>query len=127
MQVFLGSRVVKNRGSIILLSYILLVSIDQASLRSYLAVRGILERLFGTFRFGELISRVLVNKVAEVVSILTLPLAGAALQLTKLHLAEALVIAIIPLEDILHALCLLSILRVLSAILGLEFGEILFN
>ena len=103
------------------------MSIDQASLRSYLAVRGILERQFGTFRFGELISRVLVNKVAEVVSILTLPLAGAALQLTKLHLAEALVIAIIPLEDILHALCLLSILRVLSAILWLEFGEILFD
>jgi hypothetical protein len=127
MQVFLGSRVVKNRGSIILLGLILLVSIDQAGLRSYLAVRGFLERQLDTFRFGELISRVLVNKVAEVVSILTLPLAGAALQLTKLHLAEALVIAIIPLEDILHALCLLSILRVLSAILWLEFGEILFD
>ena len=127
MQVFLGSRVVKNRGSIILLGLILLVSIDQAGLRSYLAVRGFLERQFGTFRFGELISRVLVNKVAEVVSILTLPLAGATLQLTELHLAEALVIAIIPLEDILHALCLLSILRVLSAILWLEFGEILFD
>ena len=127
MQVFLGSRVVKNRGSIILLGLILLVSIDQAGLRSYLAVRGFLERQLDTFRFGELISRVLVNKVAEVVSILTLPLAGAALQLTKLHLAEALVIAIIPLEDILHARCLLSILRVLSAILWLEFGEILFD
>jgi hypothetical protein len=127
MQIFLGSRVVKNRGSIILLGLILLVSIDQAGLRSYLAVRGFLERQLDTFRFGELISRVLVNKVAEVVSILTLPLAGAALQLTKLHLAEALVIAIIPLEDILHALCLLSILRVLSAILWLEFGEILFD
>ena len=127
MQVFLGSRVVKNSGSIILLGLILLVSIDQAGLRSYLAVRGFLERQLDTFRFGELISRVLVNKVAEVVSILTLPLAGAALQLTKLHLAEALVIAIIPLEDILHALCLLSILRVLSAILWLEFGEILFD
>ena len=127
MQVFLGSRVVKNRGSIILLGLILLVSIDQAGLRSYLAVRGFLERQLDTFRFGELISRVLVNKVAEVVSILTLPLAGATLQLTELHLAEALVIAIIPLEDILHALCLLSILRVLSAILWLEFGEILFD
>ena len=127
MQVFLGSRVVKNRGSIILLGLILLVSIDQAGLRSYLAVRGFLKRQLDTFRFGELISRLLVNKVAEVVSILTLPLAGAALQLTKLHLAEALVIAIIPLEDILHALCLLSILRVLSAILWLEFGEILFD
>jgi hypothetical protein len=94
-------------------------------LRSYLTLRGFLERQLGTFRFGELISRVLVDKVAEVVSILTLPLAGAAFQLTELHLAEALVIAIIPLEDILHALCLLGILRVLSAILWLEFGEIL--
>jgi hypothetical protein len=127
MQLFMGSRVVQNRGSVILLDYILLMSIDQAGLRSYLAVRGIFERKLSTFRFGELLSRVLVNKVAEVVSLLTLPLAGAALQLTEFHLAETLVIAIIPLEDILHALCLLSILRVLSAILRLEFGEILFD
>jgi hypothetical protein len=127
MQLFMGSRVVQNRGSVILLDYILLMSIDQAGLRSYLVVRGIFERKLSTFRFGELLSRVLVNKVAEVVSLLTLPLAGTALQLTELHLAEALVIAIIPLEDILHALCLLSILRVLSAILRLEFGEILFD
>ena len=103
------------------------MSIDQAGLRSYLAIRGILERQLGAFRFGELVSRVLVDKIAEVVSILALPLAGAALQLTELHLAEALVIAIIPLEDILHARCLLGILRVLSAILRLEFWEILFH
>jgi hypothetical protein len=103
------------------------VSIDQAGLRGYLTVRGFLERQLGTFRFRELISRVLVDKVAEVVSILTLPLAGAAFQLTKLHLAEALVITIIPLEDIFHTCCLLGILRVLSAILRLEFGEILFH
>ena len=103
------------------------MSIDQAGLRSYLAIRGILERQLGAFRFGELVSRVLVDKVAEVVSILALPFAGAAFQLTEFHLAEALVIAIIPLEDILHARCLLGILRVLSAILRLEFGEILFH
>ena len=103
------------------------MSINQARLRSYLTLRGFLERQLGTFRFGELISRVLVDKVAEVVSILTLPLAGAAFQLTELHLAEALVIAIIPLEDILHTLCLLSILRILSAILRLELGEVLFD
>jgi hypothetical protein len=127
MQLFLRSRVVQNRGSVILLSKILLVPIDQASLRGYLAVRRILERHLGTFRLGELLSRVLVHKVAEVVSLLTLPLAGAALQLTELHLAETLVIAIIPLEDILHALCLLSILRVLSAILRLELGKVLFD
>ena len=127
MQLFLGGRVVQSRGSVILLGKILLVSIDQAGLRGYLAVRRILERQLGTFRLGELLSRVLVNKVAEVVSLLALPLAGAALQLTKLNLAETLVIAIIPLEDILHALCLLSILRVLSAILRLEFGEVLFD
>jgi hypothetical protein len=110
-----------------LLGKILLVSIDQAGLRGYLAVRGILERQLGTFRLGELLSRVLVHKVAEVVPLLALPLAGAALQLTELHLAETLVIAIIPLEDILHALCLLSILRVLPAILRLELGEVLFD
>ena len=103
------------------------MSIDQAGLRRYLSVRGILERQLVTFWFGELLSRVLVHKVAEVVSLLTLPLAGAALQLTELHLAETLVIAIIPLEDILHALCLLSILRVLSAILRLELGKVLFD
>jgi hypothetical protein len=101
------------------------VSINQARLRSYLTVRGFLERQLGTFTFGELISRMLVDKVAEIFSILTLPLAGAAFQFTEPHLAEALVIAIIPLEDILHACCLLGILRILSAILWLEFGEIL--
>ena len=82
MQLFLGSRVVQSRGSVILLGKILLVTIDQAGLRGYLAVRGILERQLGTFRLGEFLSRVLINKVAEVVSLLTLPLAGAALQLT---------------------------------------------
>ena len=69
----------------------------------------------------------LVNKVAVVVSLLTLPFAGAALHFTELHFAEALMIAIIPLEDILHARSLLCILRVLSAEFRLEFWEILFN
>lgn len=65
-----------------MLGKILLVSIDQAGLRGYFAVRGILERQLVAFRLGELLSRVLVNKVAEVVSLLALPLAWAALQLT---------------------------------------------
>ena len=48
-------------------------------LRGDLAVRGVLEWQLGTFRFGELLSCVLVYEVAEVVSLLTLPLAGASI------------------------------------------------
>ena len=67
----------------------------------------------------------LINEVAEVVSLLTLPLARASLHLFEFHLTEALMVAIIPLENVLHTGCLFSKGTLLTAKVGLELWEVL--
>ena len=79
------------------------------------------------FRLGEFICSVLINEVSKVVSLLALPLARASLQLFELHLSEALVIAVIPLENILNTGRFLSKVALLTAKVGLELWEILLN
>lgn len=64
----------------------------------------------------------LIDEEAEIVTGLSLPLAWAALHLTEFDSAEALVIAVIPLEHILHACCLLAIAHLFPAKVRLEFG-----
>jgi hypothetical protein len=70
---------------------------------------------------------VLVDEVAEVVSLLALPLAGAALHLSEFHGAEALVVAVVPLKDVLDACGLMVILGLFPSEMWLELGEILLD
>ena len=98
-----------------------------ASLRDNLSVWRLLERKLLSLWLGEFLSCVLVDKVAEVVSLLTLPLAWAALHLAELNLAVTLVIAVVPLEDILHAGSFLVILCLLSSKLRLKLWQILLD
>ena len=51
-------------------------------------------------------SCVRVYEEPELVSLLTLPLRWASLQLLQFDILETLMVAIIPLEDVLHTCCL---------------------
>jgi hypothetical protein len=104
------------------------MSLTLSGRRCYLAVGrvSIISKL-GALRLGQLVSCVLVNEGAEIVPLLALPLAGASLHFAELHLAETLMIAIVPLEDILDTGCLLLKFRLLSAEMRLELGKILLD
>ena len=67
----------------------------------------------------------LIDKVAEVVALFTLPFAWTTLHFTKLHLAVTLMITIIPLKNIFHTGCLLSIFRLFATEIRLVLGKIL--
>jgi hypothetical protein len=65
---------------------------------------------------------VVINKHSVLVSLLALPLLRASLEFSQLHLLEAFLEAVIPLEDFFHAGRLLFIFKLATAIVRLEFG-----
>lgn len=69
----------------------------------------------------------MVNELSELISILSLPLGWAALHFPHLDLFEAFMVPIIPLEDVLHASGLLSLVPSLPCMLGLELGQLLLH
>ena len=69
----------------------------------------------------------LINKVAEIVALFTLPFTGTALHLSKFHLFEALMIPVIPLKHILDTCSLVFELHLFPSELWFELGQVLFN
>jgi len=78
------------------------------------------------FGLREFFGSVLVNEVAEIIALLTLPLAGAALHLPELHVPETLVISVIPLKHIFDTCSLLEF-PLFPPEVWLEFRKILFH
>lgn len=66
---------------------------------------------------------VVIHKHSVLVSLLALPLLWTSLEFSQLHLLKALLEAIVPLEDLFHAGCLLFIFELATAIVRLEFGH----
>jgi hypothetical protein len=69
-----------------------------------------------------------IDKISELISLLGLPLRGASLKFLDLHLFEALMISIVPLEHILHTLSLLlEFEHLFPPILRFELRQVLLD
>lgn len=69
----------------------------------------------------------LIYEVPEIIPLLALPLAGASLQFSKLHLTETFVVPVVPLEDVLYTGSLLVIFCLFPSKLRFELGKILLD